>query len=357
MKPISLNLNHRNHYHKGQHGLTLIEVMIAITISLILLAGVMQIFTGSRQTYRVQDNMARLQENGRFAIDFLAKDLRMAGYTGCASKSTTINNIVAAPNDTAASFPNGGLTGYEYAALPIALTATDTLTTAMVWPGTDIVLIKKASSSGVTLTGNMTVVNANIQVLSAAAAGLFAAGDILFISDCANADIFAATNVSSGSGKTTIAHANSTNTTNNLSKAYGTDADVMKMESHVYYIGADATNNNAPTLYRKRLVGVAMVTEALVEGVEDMEILYGEDTDAPIAPDGSANRYLAAGTVGLDMNRVVSVRLNLLLRSGEDNLATGTKQTYSFNGNSVTATDYRLRRVFSTTIKVRNKGL
>ena len=351
MKPISMNS--QPPHHKGQHGLTLIEVMISITISLILLAGVMQIFTGSRQTYRVQDNVARLQENGRFAISFLSKDLRMAGYTGCTSKSTTVTVIAT---NTAASFPNGGLTGYEYAALPITLTATDTLTAAMVLPGTDIVQIKGASSTGVNMTGNLATVNANIQLLTATADGLFTAGDILFISDCTNADIFAATNVSNGAGTTTIAHA-AGNTTNNLSKTYGTDADVMKMESSVYYIAADATNNNIPTLYRKRMVGVAMVTEPLVEGVEDMEILYGEDTDAPATPDGSANRYVAADTPGLNMTNVVSVRLNLLLRSSEDNLATGTKQTYSFNGNSVTATDYRLRRVFSTTIKVRNKGL
>lgn len=54
-----------------QRGLTLMEVMVAITISLILLAGVMQIFLGSRQTYRMQDGLARLQENGRFAMDFI----------------------------------------------------------------------------------------------------------------------------------------------------------------------------------------------------------------------------------------------------------------------------------------------
>lgn len=352
MKPVSMNS--RTPHYKGQHGLTLIEVMIAITISLILLAGVMHIFTGSRQTYRVQDNMARLQENGRFAISFLSKDLRMAGYTGCTSKSTTVTVIAT---NASASFLNGGLAGYEYAALPITLTATDTLTAAMVLPGTDIIHIKGASATGVKMTGNLTTVNANIQLLTATAGGLFTAGDILFISDCTNADIFAATNVSNGAGTTTIAHANSANTTNNLSRTYGTDADVMRMENSVYYIAADATNNNIPTLYRKRMVGAAMVTEPLVEGVEDMEILYGEDTDAPATPDGSANRYVAADTPGLNMANVVSVRLNLLLRSSENNLATGIKQTYSFNGNSVTATDYRLRRVFSTTIKIRNKGL
>lgn len=350
MKPTFIY--HSPAHLRHQHGMTLVEVMIAITISLILLAGVMQIFTSSRQTYRVQDNMARLQENGRFAINFLTRDLRMAGYTGCASKSTTVTNIVAPPLDTAASFTGGGITGYEYTALPIALSATDTLTTSNVRPGTDIIIIKGAAPSGATLSGNMTAVNANVQFLTASVASMFVAGEILFISDCGSADIFAATNVSSGAGTTTIAHSSAANTTVNLSKPYNTDAEIMRMENYTYYIGTDAANNNAPTLYRKRLVGAAMITEPLVEGVENMQILYGEDTDT----DGAANKYVAADTAGLNMNRIVSVRMNLLLRTAEDNLA-NPPQVYSFNGAPVTAADHRLRRVFSTTIKVRNKGL
>jgi type IV pilus assembly protein PilW len=66
-----------------QTGLTLIEIMIALLIGAFLLGGVLQIFLGSKQTYRMQDNLAKLQENGRFAMEFLAKDIRMAGYWGC----------------------------------------------------------------------------------------------------------------------------------------------------------------------------------------------------------------------------------------------------------------------------------
>ncbi len=72
-----------------QTGLTLIEIMIALLIGAFILGGVMQIFLNSRQTYRMQDNLSRLQENGRFAMEFLAKDIRMAGYWGCL-KSTTV---------------------------------------------------------------------------------------------------------------------------------------------------------------------------------------------------------------------------------------------------------------------------
>ncbi len=76
-----------------QTGLTLIEIMIALLIGAFLLGGVMQIFINSRQTYRMQENLSRLQENGRFAMEFLAKDIRMAGYWGCLRSITGAGNV------------------------------------------------------------------------------------------------------------------------------------------------------------------------------------------------------------------------------------------------------------------------
>ena len=66
-------------------GFTLVEILIAMMIGLFLLAGVLQIFINSKQSYRMQEALARLQESGRFALDFLDRDIRMAGYRGCAS--------------------------------------------------------------------------------------------------------------------------------------------------------------------------------------------------------------------------------------------------------------------------------
>ncbi len=63
-----------------QRGLSLVEILVALTISLFLIAGVIQLFIGSKQTYRFNDAQSRLQENGRFAIDRMAWDIRMAGY-------------------------------------------------------------------------------------------------------------------------------------------------------------------------------------------------------------------------------------------------------------------------------------
>ena len=72
-----------------QSGFSLIEIMIALVIGLFLLSGILQIFSASQQTYRMQGNLARLQENGRFALNFLVHDIRMAGYWGCLSGTNT----------------------------------------------------------------------------------------------------------------------------------------------------------------------------------------------------------------------------------------------------------------------------
>ena len=65
---------------KKPSGFSLIELMIAITVGLILVAIIAQIYVGSSQTYRTQDDLARLQEDGRYAIESISRSLRLAGY-------------------------------------------------------------------------------------------------------------------------------------------------------------------------------------------------------------------------------------------------------------------------------------
>ena len=67
-----------------QRGVSLVELMVSITIGLILIAGVMSIFFSSKVTYMANEKTARLQENGRVALDLITHDLRSAGYLGCA---------------------------------------------------------------------------------------------------------------------------------------------------------------------------------------------------------------------------------------------------------------------------------
>jgi len=332
---------------KHQSGITVVEILVGLALSLIILAGVMHIFINNKQTYRVQEAFARLQENGRFATNFITKDLRMAGYVGCGGKISNPVNMAdyyPPPNgddvaDIVGNFFASGLEGFQTSDLPLALTDALTLTTANVRPGTDIVRVKRATSTGVRLTGNMNTVNANVQLDAATATGVFQDNDYLFISDCEAADVFVANNVSNSGTTTTIAHADSVNLGNFLSKPYQQDAEVYKFVATTYYIGYNEAGE--PALFRQTLGNAAsMNVEEIVEGVEDMQLLYGEDSDA----DGTPNRYVDSATV-TDWNNIVSVRIELQVRSPEDNVAAKTT-AYG---------DRKLRRTFTTSIAIRNR--
>lgn len=73
-----------------QAGMTLLELMISMFLGLLLVAGIGTIYVGSNQTYRVQEQNARIQEAGRFALDVIGRSLRQAGYTTCISTSFPI---------------------------------------------------------------------------------------------------------------------------------------------------------------------------------------------------------------------------------------------------------------------------
>jgi len=335
----------------NQKGITLIEILVALALSLIILAGVMHIFLNNKQTYRVQEAFARIQESGRFAMQFITSDLRMAGYAGCGSKISTPNNIAnyypAPPAtkdniaDEVSMFTGSGIEGFEYTNLPVPLSGAVSLTTANVVAGSDIVRIKRAASTGARLTGNMTADNANIQLDGTTALGLFEENDYMFISDCEKADIFVANNVSASAGKITIAHSNAVNLDNKLSKAYQEDAEVYKFVNTTYYVGSNTAGE--PALFRRTLLNAgALSEEELVDGIEDLQLLYGEDTDT----DGAPNVYVDSVSV-TNWENIVAVRVELQVRSIEDNLA----KTMTAYG------DKRLRRTFTTSIAIRNRAI
>ncbi len=93
-------------FRSRQAGLSLIELMISLVIGLILMLGITQVFIASHSASRLSEGVARAQENGRFALDFLERDIRMAGHMGCVNdqahfiKETGLprNNMLAATN-------------------------------------------------------------------------------------------------------------------------------------------------------------------------------------------------------------------------------------------------------------------
>lgn len=325
-----------------QQGFSLVELMVAMTIGFIVVAAVGYVYLSSRQSFRLTDSMSRMQENGRLAIETLARDVRMAGYVGCGNLKNATVTTIANPPVPVMSMATA-ITGQDSAA-----STANFLGTTITRPAGDTISVMGAFGGGVNLVGNLAPSNANIQINGNPYD--FAVGDVLMVTNCTNADIFRPTNVSSG-GSVTMSHSNATNTGNRVG-TYGSDGVVLKMDRFTYFIGTNPAGKRA--LYRTNLAkGVPEGTVELVEDVWDMQIEYGQDTNG----DGAADTYNDATTVGANWAQVVSARISLLLVSPENNIVPSL-QTYNFNGAAVTAAagDSRLFQVLGTTIAVRNRA-
>jgi type IV pilus assembly protein PilW len=335
-----------------QTGFSLIELMIAITLSLVLTIGIIQIFSSSKQTSRVQDALARVQENARFALDILSHDIRMAGQLGCNS---------GAHLTVAGEFKNydSSIYGYEYADLPAdsALIINNSRPERSdIVEDTDTIIVRSAATRTIPLTDESApITNDSITAKSAGAIDNIAPGDPMVISDCVNADmLFVKTKDGS---RLTFDPPESSDP---LANKYQSDAEVMKLNYAAYYIRVDDKTGNK-NLYRSYVNGISgspgvNAPEPLLENVENLQIFYGENVNGNI-------RYVRADQVG-NMSNVVSVRIHLLLSTGEDNLAIDPQSYWYVNQDSddielQTAADgdKRLFRSFTTTIQLRNYGI
>lgn len=313
--------------------MTLVEIMISLLIGAFLIGGILQVFSSSKQTYGVQEGLSRLQENGRFAIKFIAHDIRMIDYWGCMATglggiSNNLNFVADDPFD----FASGAMIGTQ-GTIDGSVSALDL---------SDSITIRGASGSWVLLTTAMANQTANLST----SAHEFIADDLIYITDCNKGDIFQA---SSGvAANTDISHAAGLsageNQTGNLSKSYGVGAQIFKVSTVVYSI--QQGNGGQPGLFRQKN---AEAPVELIEGIENMQILYGEDTNADRTPD----YYVSFDNIA-DINNVVSIQISLLVASNKDNLVS-EPLSFTYNGATTIATDRRLRRVFTSTIAVRNR--
>lgn len=357
---MSLYLN----YPKRYHGLSIVELLVALAISSFLMLGISTIYLDSQKTDKLGAALSRIQETGRFALNYIAKDVRMAGYQGCMDPETLEVNIIANNAPTGNLFLTA-LRGYEVEDTTWAngeeFDDTDIESDALV--GSDVIAIQKATVADTELSGNMTASNANIQIASNPMN--FQQNDIVIIADCENADMFRITNNPS-SGATTLAHANSVNSDNRLSALYDENASIMFFQSIVYFV-KDTGRTNAQglainALYRQTdNLGLAtsFLIEELVEGVDSMQILYGERL-------ASNNIHFVPADEVSDMSQVESIKLGLLVSSVESVQDANDNLSYELPGETISpvgtagatvthAIDRRIRRDFSATINLRNR--
>ncbi len=328
-------------------GFTLVELLIALTLGLLLTASFGSVLISNKQTFRAIDAASRVQETGRYAMHLLTRDLRSAGYQGCAGLSATITNTLNA-GTLSSLIDNTPLEGFDHktAGSSAASAWTPNLDASITGAvaDSDVIMIRSSVSSGIYLTATMPNTAAALQI--SAASGIDQ-GDIFMVCDCrSSCSIAQRTNINNGTNA--LVHniggtVTPGNAAVNLGRAYGPESEIMEVENRSWYVGTGASGEPALFLESNDAGGVEMV-----EGVESLQLLFGEDTNN----DNAANRYLTADLVG-DWNNVVSTRIFVVARTAENNV-TSDYQTYSVNGTNITATDKRLRRVFSATVNLRN---
>lgn len=319
-----------------ERGFSLVEMLVAMLLGITLMAAVVQIFISSKQTYRMRDQVAALTDNGRFAVELMQREIRMAGYSGCRTLSSLQPNVVA-DNPPDFSEVADGIQGFNNG----SGWANPTSTTRVA--GTDVLTVTHASGNGVPLTSDMADLAAPVQVSSQTT--VISDSQLLLVSDCQMVDMFRASTVTENSGTYTINHTNATNTSDLLSTTYKENAMVMTMASTTFFVGVNAGGEGS--LYMVPLDSATAVE--LVTGVQDMQLLYAVDTDADRLPDS----YVDASAV-TDWATVLGVNVGLLLNT-DDNVA-ADPQPLVFNGASANpSSDKRLRTSFWSAVALRNR--
>ncbi|QKT04350.1 PilW family protein [Ectothiorhodospiraceae bacterium 2226] len=337
-----------------QAGVSLVEILIALTLSLILMAGVLQVLSHTKRTYTLQDALARVQENGRFAIEVLGRDLRMAGYLGCNGRAldqvvNTLNDSDTLAYDFADAIRGFGASGTGWQPpLDSALLARSPLA------GSDIVTLTALQDDDIAVVPPF--MNNQSATLHAAPGSGLQQFDIVLVGDCRHSAIMQITNNNpSGSGELVHNTGLGTpgNATSNLGAVFQGDAEIGRIVRRSYFLRTG--QNGRPALWQyhnSRPVSGSNPAE-LISNVERMVVRYGVDTTG----DRQIDAYHTAAeveTAGL-WPRVLSARLALLLASA-DEVQPREARSYALLDETVATDDGRVRRVFATTVTLRNRA-
>jgi type IV pilus assembly protein PilW len=348
-------------------GFSLVEIMVSLVISLFILGGAVTILMQNQQNYRQNDDFGRLQENARLALELLVSDLRMVDFWGCTTFDRNRTNLVlgVVPESGTLLDTTVSLDGFEEGTLQWDAQNNNEIV-GDILPGTDAVTVRKLRNSGVPIAASMLTASDLITLREDTSP--VGEGQMAAIYDCAKVNIFRVT----AATPTTLAHDSSMNTDDRFTRTYQqteahaanpeADPNGMKAQTFVapfdvvrYYI-SDPDGENKPALWRQFHDGNNVVSHPVVEGVENMQILYGENT----TQSGEPANFVNANQVN-DWERVVAVRITLLVRSPEENptqeVDTGT---YDIHGTPELAADdispggHYTRKLVSTTVLLRN---
>ncbi len=298
-----------------QHGLSLIELMISLVIGLLITAAVGAVFLSGGKNYRENDRFARMQENGRFAVDMIASDLIMASFWGTLTTYPSIVNSIA-PNTSCniTHAPQKSLVVINNQDATAAAAQAYCIDSSTYQIGTGIVALKYTNS-----------ITAGTQSVGKAYLRSNPSGGSLFIYD------------------------------GTLPGPTETDWEYV---ARVYYIRNTPDPSNAsrtiPVLARKYLVGANMNNdETLLDGIEDMQIEVGLNSPTASSEADIIPAFYAAAPTAAQLPYAVTARIYILVRSLEpDSLP--INKTYRLGSKPVAKSDNYRRKVFTTTVVLRN---
>jgi type IV pilus assembly protein PilW len=329
-----MNMNRWTQHPQGGHkGLTLIELMISLALGSFLVLMIIQITLQNRQSARLQEAMAQSQENARFAIEMLSRDIRGADYWGC-----------------------GGSTLVDFAPL---LGAGNTAVVGTYTAQSDTLSLTSSSTTDVIVETDMSTTSQAIQVTPNT---LINQCDYVFITDCEHGDLFLA----NANGSAMQSTGNIPNpqgqacsgtggvSSGQITHTYSTGDFVLIAKNYLYQTAQISGTSDTTWGYTHRLVRLTNGVNAqpIVGGIERIRFLYGIDTD----DDNVVNVYRYADTVtaNSEWDEVVAIRYEMVTQSAEP-FALRQPEPYWFDGQQVTPTDRRFRRVYSGTVTIRNR--
>ena len=316
---------------KYQAGFSVVEVMIAMLLSMALASAIISVFVNNSYSFKQDENIGRMQDDARFALREIAFDISMAGhyadlhipssvaYDGDLAIGTDCGPVGEANwmyRATEAGTGNSlSIMAIDNATNPAVTAAHSCFTGGELQDGTDVVAIKRVAGAEATaLSANGAYLRTNGTV------GVMFSG----VAPTAPPLVVAAPS----------AH--------------------WAFRPSIYYIRqfANTPGDNIPTLCRKALSGggPSMTTECLATGIENLQIEYGIDT----TQDGHPNVYLSNPTLA-QMQDVVAARIFLIARTTENDTRYVNNKTYSIsNAPDLVPGDSFHRRVFSTSVSIQN---
>lgn len=331
-----------------QRGLTLIEIMIALVIGSVLIAGAGKIFISSKRNIAVQLNLQQIQENARYALDLISRDLRRAGYFGGLNSITAIEGT-SPPLEPTGKCPPGNAWGRMLARPVFGLNDTNSGYACI--PDSDY------------LRGDIVVTRYAHPV---AVTGALSDKQLYLRSNPSEGALF----IGSKSDENQITE----------------PGIVQKIISRAYYIRASTTlcpdGSKPPALWRETLHSNGhTVAEELVTGVEQLQLQYGVidfNPDDDMQSDGISYRYLDADHVTdsewnapfdsapewrewveLTSNSAVHsavllAKVWLLVRAACIEPAVINRRTYAMGNLQYAVDDHFRRQLYSTTVQLRN---